>query len=615
LVGATLTIPAAGSVTLILATAGTVTLAAGTALDATAAKGVDTNTSFTVTLPLTVTGTLDLNPITTVTGGNHSLWRNFGGNWERVIGNVASTALINVAVSPNYATDKGVFYVDAANLINYSVNNGNTFSKQSISAGTVTTYQVIDLNTFVVATPAGIMRSTNNGFLWTSVSSANVSLLARSSDGTALAAYTSTGAIIKSTDLGITWTTASTTAAQLLTAPAVNSLTFQNGSNTVLWATTTAGLFSIDLSASTVAWTTNVATAIGSPNALDSALFPGSGTGVAVASGFAPTGNSITYALNSNGNVARDLSGTPNVAGNIAPGTAFSAASAMFIQPAAGANKLTVISGNSIFTFTDQLAAAVAGVTAVGTTGANISSTAVISWTAMTGADRYSVAIVTGSTAVTDPYSNAFAAASVTGTTTTIGSLLTNTTYTVSVWAVRTSATGNATMVSFAGTKTFSTQPAEVTTPTNLAPAAGATGIAITPGLQWGAVPGATSYTIEISTVPTFATLVGTKQTSTIPAFAWTTPALAYNTTYYWRVVAITATGSSDPVIGVFTTVAGPVTTSVGPTTSPITITNTSVIVTNASTETPGYIWAIIGIGALLVIVVIVLIVRTRRVA
>jgi hypothetical protein len=243
----------------------------------------------------------------------------------------------------------------------------------------------------------------------------------------------------------------------------------------------------------------------------------------------------------------------------------------MFIQPAAGANKLTVISGNSLFTFTDQFAAAVAGVTATGTTGANPTSTAVISWTALTGADRYSVAVVTGSTAVTDPYSNAFSAASVTGTTTTLTGLLTNTTYTVSVWAVRTSATGNATMVSFAGTKTFSTQPAEVTTPTNLAPAAGATGIAITPGLQWGAVPGATSYTVEISTVPTFATLVGTKQTTTIPAFAWTTPALAYNTTYYWRVVAITATGSSDPVIGVFTTVAGPVTQPSGTTQPPIT--------------------------------------------
>jgi hypothetical protein len=146
-----------------------------------------------------------------------------------------------------------------------------------------------------------------------------------------------------------------------------------------------------------------------------------------------------------------------------------------------------------------------------------------------------------------------------------------------------------------------------------MAPRAGATGIAVTPGFAWGAVPGATSYNIEVSTVPTFATLVGTKQTTTIPAFAWTTPALTNNTTYYWRVIAVTATGTSDPVISVFTTVAAQVTT------PPVTIPTQPVVTPTITVEipeetTPAYIWAIIGIGALLVIVVIVLIVRTRRV-
>ena len=181
-----------------------------------------------------------------------------------------------------------------------------------------------------------------------------------------------------------------------------------------------------------------------------------------------------------------------------------------------------------------------------------------------------------------------------------------NTTYTISVFA-------KTPYISLVGSKTFSTQPKVVDVPVDLAPAAGATGIAVTPGFAWGAVPGATSYTIEVSTVPTFATLVGTKQTTTIPAFAWTTPALANNTTYYWRVVAVTATGTSDPVISVFTTVAAQVTT------PPVTIPTQPVVTPTITVEipeeaTPAYIWAIIGIGALLVILIVVLTVRTRRV-
>jgi hypothetical protein len=102
---------------------------------------------------------------------------------------------------------------------------------------------------------------------------------------------------------------------------------------------------------------------------------------------------------------------------------------------------------------------------------------------------------------------------------------------------------------------------------------------------------------------------------------------LEYSTTYYWRVRAIlgTATAFSDwsAVVG-FTTEAVPV----APEPTEIIVEPTPITITPAAppppapapaapvdTATPAYIWAIIGIGAVLVIVVITLIVRTRRAA
>ncbi len=512
-----------------------------------------------------------------------SLWRNAGGKWDRIQGNKALGMFAKIAVSPNYATDKGVFYV-AANVINASANNGVSFTAQSFSAGTVNSYVALDNATFVVATATGIMRTTNSGFVWNSVSTANAAYLVRSSDGTAMAAVTAAGAVSLSSDLGATWGTAAGTLA------GVSAVTFQNGSNTVLWGTTaTGGISKIDMSATTKAWAAQPTSA---------ALT----VGVGIASGVATS--PVIYALDAAGSLTR-LIGDASAAENIAAATGVTAATNLFIVPAAGGNTLWAVTATKLYTFKDTIAVAVPNVAAASFT----TTTANVTFGAVAGATDYAVFVKAGSTAQKD-YFTATTAGTVTvdktALTASVSGLVSNTTYTISVFA-------KTPYISLVGSKTFSTQPQVVDVPVNLAPAAGATGIAVTPGFAWGAVPGATSYTIEVSAVPTFATLVGTKQTTTIPAFAWTTPALANNTTYYWRVVAVTATGTSDPVISVFTTVAAQVTT------PPVTIPTQPVVTPTITVEipeetTPAYIWAIIGIGALLVIVVIVLIVRTRRV-
>jgi len=96
---------------------------------------------------------------------------------------------------------------------------------------------------------------------------------------------------------------------------------------------------------------------------------------------------------------------------------------------------------------------------------------------------------------------------------------------------------------------------------------------------------------------------------------AWVCPTtLEYATTYYWRVRAVKDSIYSDWTYCMFTTMAEPeeptppvVVEEVPPSAPPvINIPPTEMI-------TPTWIYAIIGVGAALAIVVIVLIVRSRR--
>jgi hypothetical protein len=115
---------------------------------------------------------------------------------------------------------------------------------------------------------------------------------------------------------------------------------------------------------------------------------------------------------------------------------------------------------------------------------------------------------------------------------------------------------------------------------------------------------------------------------------------LQYNTVYWWEVRAVTMNSSGGIAatgpwtVSMFTTAAAPVTTT-GGTGTVVTTVVTSVVITNpvttvVSTSTnivlpsntgtsspaiPSYLlWAVIAVGAVLIIAVIVLIVRTRRI-
>jgi len=165
-------------------------------------------------------------------------------------------------------------------------------------------------------------------------------------------------------------------------------------------------------------------------------------------------------------------------------------------------------------------------------------------------------------------------------------------------------------------------------------PAPGATGVSVSPNLQWAPVAGATGYRVQLATDAGFTDVLANKLLdTTVWSYGET---LDNSTTYYWRVKAISPNTEGGWSVGVFTTAAvpaPPITVPPAPAPTTITMTQpapppaTTITVPPAQTITvppapapvtteivPGWIYAIIAVGAVLVIAVIVLIVRTRRV-
>jgi len=144
----------------------------------------------------------------------------------------------------------------------------------------------------------------------------------------------------------------------------------------------------------------------------------------------------------------------------------------------------------------------------------------------------------------------------------------------------------------------------------NVAPVPGATGVQLQPTFQWNPADWATGYEFELSAAADYSSPIVSKTgANALTSAVWgLEQALDYSTPYYWRVKAVSKTTDSVWANGTFTTMAKPAAPPPAPTTSAA---PPPVVVEEVA---PAYIWAIIGVGAALVIAVIVLIVRTRRV-
>ncbi len=187
-------------------------------------------------------------------------------------------------------------------------------------------------------------------------------------------------------------------------------------------------------------------------------------------------------------------------------------------------------------------------------------------------------------------------------------------------WRVRAYAP---TTSAYSETRTFIIQPTAATVPTVSSPEIGGTIDSTTPAFSWTPVSGATMYQFQLSDDPAFGTTMVDEQLAA--AGIMPSVALDRGTTYFWRVKAIA------PVDGDWSTVANFIVAELAPAPAPpVVVEQTPAPVINIPAAppatvveippapadeviSPAYIWAIIIIGAVLVIAVIVLIVRTRR--
>jgi hypothetical protein len=172
-------------------------------------------------------------------------------------------------------------------------------------------------------------------------------------------------------------------------------------------------------------------------------------------------------------------------------------------------------------------------------------------------------------------------------------------------------------------------------TATNTLPSLGSTGVDVNPTFSWPTITGSLGYEFvlaeDLGNKTDHFAIIDYSATTDVPAIT-AKETLKYSTTYYWEVRAYNATTKGPWAVSFFTTMAKPTTSAttgggggggvvtVTPTTITFTTNPPAVVTLTVPTSTtpiqviPNYLlWAIIGVGAVLVIAVIVLIVRTRR--
>jgi hypothetical protein len=229
------------------------------------------------------------------------------------------------------------------------------------------------------------------------------------------------------------------------------------------------------------------------------------------------------------------------------------------------------------------------------------SNEATLSWAPLTGALTYDYQY-----SLNADYSNKTNPADIDGTSVVVGGLDAGTKY---YWRVRSATPVISPWVK--GSFITSLGNPALTSPSAFDQAAAS----VNPSFSWNAVPGAVSYELQVSDNPFYAN-AWVKKPLEHTVWMWE-DTLEYATTYYWRVKAYSTGTESKWTEGTFTTIPEP-TEAAAPVinvqTPPATQAPAPAPVIIPTPIASGYLWAIIIIGAVLVIALIVLIVRTRRV-
>jgi len=582
---------------------------------------------------------------------------NAGTSWQRIYVEAMAnpvTAPLQVSVSTAYKTDSTVVISDGTSLLHESNNGGMTFSNVGSAASTVDSIFAINASNIFAGTIGGTYKVGSFAQGATGgATGAYVTSFALSPMDTTLATFLvgqSDGTVWQTTNDGSTFT-------EIGAAPGTGAAWVAYGPDGTIYAAENTGVFSWSTTAA--AWT-QIATLNSKP------------AGISVAA------NNVLYvadATNSATNTFVLRSVNPNQENTTAGGAP--TFNSMYFGTAAGTaltdtlSSMAVLSattGNTVYVldtnnptvtggvigclegFSDTFAAAPtklspANNAVVSFPGQTASVT--LSWSAITGANAYQVYV--NGTLIGTPTTNSLVFTGTMNTVTcTFGSAYT--------WSVNGYGVGTATnAVSFLGgsspTLNFTTALAPIpVAEATLNPAQGATDVPLSgfnfvwPADQTDINAGLTvTYQFALAQASAntsaneFAILDYSDNTATNAETLQET--LQPNAVYWWEVRSVAMNGSGGIAtygawqVNTFTTGAAPMSTTATP---PVTVTQTnltitqtqppmttvqstvtSVVVTQAAATQaiPAYLlWIVIVIGAILVIAVIVLIVRTRRI-
>jgi hypothetical protein len=552
---------------------------------------------------------------------------NGGTSWMRIFSST-STSMTLISASPAYATDATVVVADTATtIVQKSVDGGNSFIPYGVLAAPSALLTTTGGNFYTGAANVLYKSGAFVGATGITGTVDSIAVSPKDTTGATIAVGTTGDTVWQSTNGGTSFTQVGTAAI----SAGANALVAY-GPDGALYAGDNAGVYKW-----TTAWSATIApaatVALGLVVSKDNTLYVADNTASTA------TAHGVDRSL--------DPTDTTPVFKSLSYASGFSVGerlSDIAVVSGTGADNIYVIDSSAVIatnTYTGALQAfsdtliAVPAITAP-KTGAVLTDTTstTLSWPAVAGATDYEVTF--DGTAYSGITTNSI----VTSAAPMSLSLTPGSTHT---WSVRVDSVTTPVVVGntysdSSATQTFTlalAAPAPVQTSSY--PTAGQTDVDVNPSFSWPVVAGATSYDFviaeELGNADKFA-IIDYGDNTPINAYKLKED-LKYNTQYWWRVRAVSGTTTSAWVVSFFTTEAMPVTTTattstapitVNPVTPTVTVTNvmptqpvvTPTVINQGSTQQviPTYLlWLVIVVGAVLVIAVIVLIVRTRRIS
>jgi hypothetical protein len=561
--------------------------------------------------------------------------------WERIL-TFADTLPYVIRLSP---TNSNVLYVGAVGgtrvyfskdvqsrwYARTATDGGGTFTVKDLAVES-------DTVAYALNSTGSIIKSVNEGFIWTTTPistklTTGYSLVSVKEN--VLLAGSTGGKVAYSLDGGTTWTSISpateTGAANVILIPDEGFAT-----NNIIYAATNT------INTNVMKWV------IGTSTAWEDA-YSGSSTTVGATYGvygLAMKGG-ILYALavDTTANISSLRQYIPSVKKWATKDAASYITSASVVEPvrlavdaaspnglyaSTGSNKLWAVQANAgltqlVYCFTDTLATTPPALTGPTdkisvTSSSGVGDVVIITWNRAANATAHTVQVSYDSaftqtildTAYTYPTLNTIIGGTTSGTPLSPGK-----TY---YWRVRASSPINS---AYSEVRTFTVQALAAQVPVIASPDNGATILNQSPAFSWSPVTGTTKYEFQLSTTPTFGTTVLTDTPASAGTLVPVTIKLDQGKQYFWRVRALEPvqgdwSTAANFLVAVPTTTAAAVTVTVVPApvitipAAPAAATYT-IAAPAVNQIAPTYIWAIIIIGAILVIAVIVLIVRTRR--